>query len=73
MRIFVKAKSKSKIEKVEKIDEHHFVVFVKEPPEDGRANYAIERALAEYFGISGSRVRIMSGLSSRQKTIEVDA
>ena len=73
MRISVKAKPKSKIEKVERIDEHHFIVFVKEPPEDGRANYAVERVLAGYFGISGSRVRITSGLSSRQKIVEVDA
>lgn len=73
MRIFVKAKPKSRIEKVEKTDETHFTVSVKEPPADGRANYAIECALAEYFGISGSRVRIVSGLSSRQKIAEVDA
>ena len=51
MKIFVKAKPNAKVERVEKIDETHFVVAVKEPPLRGKANAAIVSALAEYFGI----------------------
>ncbi|MCX6721011.1 MAG: DUF167 domain-containing protein [Candidatus Staskawiczbacteria bacterium] len=72
MKIFVKAKPNSKIEKVEKIDENNFVVFVKEPPEKGKANEAIRNALAVYFKIGSSSVKIISGYSSRNKTIEIN-
>lgn len=71
MKIFVKAKPGSKEEKVEKLDETHYKVSVKEPPVQGEANAAIIRALAEYFGISPLKVKIISGHTSRKKIIEI--
>jgi uncharacterized protein (TIGR00251 family) len=71
MKIFVKAKPNSREEKVQKIDDNNFVVSVKEPPEKGKANEAIRNALAVYFKIGSSRVKIVSGYSSRNKTIEI--
>lgn len=71
MRISVKAKPSSREEKVEKIDDSNFVVSVKEPPEKGKANEAIRNALAVYFKTGSSRVKIISGYSSRNKVIEI--
>jgi len=71
MKIFVKAKPRAKIEKVEKVDDKNFVVFVKELPIKGRANQAIINALAKYFKTSPSRVKIISGHTSKQKVIEI--
>ncbi|MDP2705675.1 MAG: DUF167 domain-containing protein [bacterium] len=71
MRIFVSAKPAAREESIEKIDETHFVVAVKEPPIQGRANQAIIRALAEYFNVSSSQIAIVSGWTSRQKVIEI--
>lgn len=71
MRINIKAKPNSREEKVEKIDETHYVVFVKEPPVKGKANEAIRNALAIYFKIGFSSVKIISGFSSRNKIIEI--
>lgn len=71
MKIFVKAKPNSKQEKVEKIDENNYVVFVKEPPAQGKANNAIKNALAVYFKTGSSNIKIISGYSSRQKIIEI--
>ncbi|MEK7627615.1 MAG: DUF167 domain-containing protein [Patescibacteria group bacterium] len=71
MKIFVKAKPNAKEERVEKIDFAHFVVSVKEPPVQGRVNKAIVRAIAEFFGVSGSRVNIVSGHTSRSKLIDI--
>ncbi|MBI2113232.1 MAG: DUF167 domain-containing protein [Candidatus Wildermuthbacteria bacterium] len=73
MRIFIKAKPSSKEEVVEKIDETHFVVAVKEPPVQGRANQAILQALAGYFGVSIGAIRIVSGFASKQKVIEIES
>lgn len=71
MKIFVKAKPSSKIENIEKIDESHYVVSVKEPPIKGKANQAIRNALAVYFKTGSARVKIISGFSSRNKIIEI--
>ncbi|MEK7659007.1 MAG: DUF167 domain-containing protein [Patescibacteria group bacterium] len=72
MKIFVKAKPNSKEEKVEKIDEKNYIVWVKEPPVKGKANNAIKNALAVYFKTGSSSVKIISGYSSRNKIIEIN-
>lgn len=69
MKIFIKAKPNSSENKVEKIDDQNFVVSVKDPPIQGRANRAIVEILSEYFHTSN--VRIVSGQISRNKVIEV--
>ncbi len=61
----------AKEEKIEKIDEINFIVWVKEPPKDGKANRAIVRALALYFNVAPSRVNLISGFSSKKKIFEV--
>lgn len=71
MKIFVKAKSGAKEEKVEKLDENHFIVSVKEPPVQGKANQAIVRVMAKYFQVSPSQVKIISGFTSREKVVEI--
>ena len=72
MKIFVKVKSKAREEKVEKVDDINFKVQVKQPLEKGRANLAAIRALADYFGISQSKISIVSGSTSRLKIIEIE-
>ena len=71
MRLFITAKPRAKEERVEKIDEAHYAVSVKEPPEGGRANEAIRKILAGYFGVSVSRLSITSGRKSKNKVVEV--
>ena len=71
MRIFIKVKPAAKENKIEKIDEINFNVQVKEPPVEGRANIAVIKALADYFGVSQFDIRIVSGFTSRSKTIEI--
>lgn len=71
MRIFVKAKASAKVEKVGKIDDTHFVVAVKAPPREGKANQAVARALANHFHLPISRLQLVSGFSSKQKVFEL--
>ena len=68
-RIFIKAKPRAFEEKVVKIDETHFEVSVREPPEKGLANLAIVAALAKFLSVPQKSVRIVSGFSSRKKTV----
>jgi uncharacterized protein len=47
-------------------------VAVAEPPEGGRANRAVEAALAAALGLARSRVRVVSGASARLKQVEIE-
>jgi len=71
MKVFVKAKPDSREAKIEKIDETHFLVCVKEPPIKGQANRAIAKSLAEYFNVPYSQVSMISGFSSRDKIFTI--
>ena len=71
MKIFIKAKPNAKEERVEKTADMNFTVYVKEPPVRGLANRAIIRALAGYFKIPQSEIRISSGHTSRNKVVEI--
>lgn len=84
MKIIVKAKASAKTNSVELMtqptlgfdaDEEKINIYkvsVKEPPRDGKANEAIRKALAEYFDIAPSRVRLILGVTSKQKVFEID-
>lgn len=71
MKIFVKAKPFAREEKVEKIDETHFRVSVEEASVKGRANIAIIKALAKYFNIPPTSVKITRGAKTPNKIIEI--
>jgi len=79
MKISVKAKPNSNEYKVDppsldgfgEAKKNYYEVSVKEPPVRGQANEAIIRTLADYFGVSRSHVRIVSGWTSRNKVIEI--
>ncbi len=47
-------------------------VRVAAPASEGRANEALVRLLAKAAGVPVSAVRIISGLHSRQKLVEID-
>ena len=42
------------------------------PPVDGKANEECVRYLAEFAGVPRSRVRILTGLTSRVKVVEIE-
>jgi uncharacterized protein len=72
LKIQVKVKPRSKTEDVTReMDGSVYVVRVKEPPVEGKANKAVLRLLARHFEVSESRVRIVSGFSSKNKIVEV--
>jgi len=70
MKIQVKVKPNSRTEEVSQ-EGDSFIIKVKEPPKEGKANQAVIKLLAEHFGVPQSQVRILSGFRSRNKIIEV--
>jgi len=69
VKIILKAKPNSRENRIQKIDESNFVAFVKEAPQQGKANEAIIKLLAQYFKTSPLLIEIVSGRSSRTKII----
>ena len=70
MKVRVDVKPNSKVPGVEPVEDH-LVVRVKEPPREGRANDAVLRAVADYYGVAQRDVRLVSGASGRHKVIDV--
>ncbi|WP_392532423.1 DUF167 domain-containing protein [Nostoc sp. C117] len=68
----VKVKPNSKQQKIEEQLDGSLTVYLKSPPVDGKANEELIKLLAEKFNVAKSDIRIKSGLSSRQKLIEID-
>jgi len=70
LKIQVKVKLNSKTEELSQ-EGNNFIVKVKEPPKEGKANQAVIKLLAEHFGVPRSCVSILSGFRSRNKVVEV--
>ena len=69
-KINVRVKPNSKKEEIIP-EEGGFVVRVKEPPVEGKANRAVIRVLAKHLGIPETQLRISRGLTSRNKVIQI--
>jgi uncharacterized protein (TIGR00251 family) len=70
VKVRVKVIPNSKIEGVIR-EGDGFLVRVKEPAKEGKANRAVIKLLADHFGVSRRQVIISSGVGSRNKVIEV--
>jgi uncharacterized protein len=71
MKIYITAKPKKKNEYVEQVDSTHYVVAVKEPAQQGKANQAIINSLATYFDVPKAEIFLASGQTSKHKIFEV--
>jgi uncharacterized protein (TIGR00251 family) len=70
VKIRVKVVPNSKTEEVVK-EGDRFLVKVKEPAKEGKANRSVIKLLAGHFGVSQRQLVISSGFRSRNKVIEV--
>ncbi|MCZ2156752.1 MAG: DUF167 domain-containing protein [Bryobacterales bacterium] len=71
MRVDIKVKPNAKSTRVEPLEGGVLLVSVTAPPVDGKANEAVIRAVAEYYGTPVRNVRICRGASGRKKTLEI--
>jgi uncharacterized protein (TIGR00251 family) len=71
MKISIQVKPNAKENKVEKMGHHQFLVKVKAPPKEKKANKEVIETLAKYFDLPPSRLSIVAGLRSRQKIVNI--
>lgn len=72
MLVRVKVKPNSRAPRIEEEAGGGLVAHLKSPPVEGKANEELIARLAERFGVPKSRVRIKSGLASRNKLVEIE-
>ncbi|OGQ16806.1 MAG: hypothetical protein A3B70_00230 [Deltaproteobacteria bacterium RIFCSPHIGHO2_02_FULL_40_11] len=70
-RIQVQVKPNAKHEKIEKISETEFKVWVKAPPKENKANQAVIQALALYFKVPQSHISLLRGTKGKVKLFEI--
>ena len=73
MRITVKVKPRSKRNEVQHLGDQLYHVMVTAPPIDGKANDRVIELLSEYFGVPKRNIKILSGMKSRMKKVEISS
>jgi len=71
MKISIKVKPNAEENKVEEMGHNQFLVKVKAPPKENKANKEVIETLAEYFNLPQSEISIVAGLRSRQKIVNI--
>ncbi len=69
IRVYVTPNAKQA--RVVKVSEDYFEVWVDERAVAGRANKRLLEILAEHFKVAKSRISILRGTKSRDKTLQV--
>jgi len=71
MRVTVIAKPNASHNQVIQIDDATYRVFTTATPENGKANLAIARLLADFLDVPVSTLKIVFGKTAKEKIIEV--
>lgn len=71
MELSVVVHPNAKRERIEKDLLETLHVYVNQPPLEGKANQATIGALAEYFKISKSSIKLISGAKSKHKVFVI--
>lgn len=71
-KISITVKPNARHASVDKISEAEFRVTVRAPAQNGAANRAVIEALAAFFSLPKSKLRIVQGQSARKKLIQID-
>lgn len=72
MKISAKIKPNSRHrEEVVVNDDGSLTIYTKAPAIEGRANLAAIKLVAKHYGVASSRVKLVRGVTSRNKVFEI--
>jgi uncharacterized protein (TIGR00251 family) len=71
-RVAVRVQPRAKVTELAGRFDNAYRLRLAAPPVDGKANKECVAFFAELAGVQKSRVRIISGLTSRTKVVEID-
>ncbi len=68
----VKVKPNSKTVQIQLQADGSWLINLKAPPVDGKANQELVKVLAEFLAVKKSQITIKSGTTSKYKLVEID-
>lgn len=68
----VRVKPNAKVQRATRLDDGSWLLHLKAPPQDGKANQELVALLAQELGVTKAQARIKSGQTARTKRIEID-
>jgi uncharacterized protein (TIGR00251 family) len=71
MKIRIKVKHNAKQQQIQENEDGSLTIRLKSPPVDGKANAELIKLLAKRYKVSKSQITIKTGLSAKQKLIEI--
>ncbi len=71
MKIYVKVKTKSNIQKVTNFGSGRYLVYLRESFEGGKADDELLILLSRYLGTPLKEIRIISGINQENKVFEI--
>jgi len=70
MKFQVRVKTGASEQSIEDFGDHHYLVYLKSQPEDNKANIELVNLMAKHLGIPPMKLKVISGSTSRDKTLE---
>ncbi len=67
----IRVKPNSSEQKIEDFGERRYLVYVTSPAENNEANIELLNLMAKHLGVPATKLKIVSGLTSKDKTIEI--
>jgi uncharacterized protein (TIGR00251 family) len=71
VKLSVSVKPSARQEKVDQLSAAEYVVWVRAPAREGRANEAVVALLAKHLAVPKSSLRVVRGEKARKKIIEI--
>lgn len=72
MKIQVRVKTNSEKQDIESFGDNRYFVYLVSRPENNEANIELIKLMAKHLGIPSTKLKIISGASGRDKTLEVE-
>ena len=70
-KISVRVKTNAKENRIQRLNDDQFLVWVKAKPQQSKANQEVIKVLADYFDIAKTRIEFVSGEFYKQKIFKI--
>ena len=71
MKFQVRVKPNSTEQKIEDFGDNRYLVYVEGAAENNEANIELLNLMAKHLGVPATKLKIVSGLANKDKTIEI--
>ena len=72
MKVYVKVKSNSGKHEIESFGNNRYLIYVKSPAENNKANIEMINMLSRHIGVPAKSIRIKAGVTNSDKILEVE-